>query len=66
MQTGQFLSEGQKRSIRDFQNPNTYTLAEAAAIENNKRITVGPVEVVQVCLHSAIDHSLFQNIHTDP
>ena len=66
MITSQFLSEGQKRSIRDFQNPPTYTLVQVTAIENNKRITVGPVEVVQVWLHSAIDHSLFQNIHTDP
>ena len=47
MQTGQFLTEGQ-RSIRNFLNPPKYTLAQVVAFENNKTIIVRPAEVVEV------------------
>ena len=57
MQTDQFLSEGQQMSIWNFQHPQKHTLAQAAAVENEKRINIGPVEVVEVRLHSASDQS---------
>lgn len=45
MQTGAFLTENQKQVQEAFYRPTVLDLKEASAMENGRRISIGPVEV---------------------
>lgn len=57
MQTGAFLTENQKQVQEAFYRSTVLDLKEASAVENGKRISIGPVEVTEVCnKHQSFTH----------
>lgn len=57
MQTGAFLTENQKQVQEAFYKPTVLDYKELSAVENGKRISIGPVEVIEVCnKHQSFTH----------
>lgn len=46
MQTGAFLTQNQRQVQEAFYKPTLLDLKESSAVENGKRISIGPVEVI--------------------
>lgn len=57
MQTGAFLTEKKKQVQEAFYRTTVLDLKESSAVENGKRISIGPVKVTEVCnKHQSFTH----------
>lgn len=64
MQTGAFLTQNQRQVQEAFYKPALLDLKESSAVENGKRISIGPVEVTEVCnKHQSFTHIILVLSH---
>lgn len=64
MQTGAFLTQNQRQVQEAFYKPTLLDLKESSAVENGKRISIGPVEVTEVCnKHQSFTHIILVLSH---